>query len=254
MKFLLPLIILLASTFAFAQDASVISTTANLRGTPSLKGVKITALPKDTSMRILGSDGTWYLVQTPEYIGWMYYKLIKVDGTRKPREITLFQKGTISGGNTLLRGTASENGEETVFLRNNTRFDIYGKARGWHLIQTPTYAGWVRSEFVREIKPRTTTLPTSKTGRTIFQTQSVDRERNPRVRIRNNANRTLILTFGGVKYIIKPKRGRILELNEGRYRYTAAGGGATPYTRIENFQKGKVYAVAFRINKTTRRR
>ena len=254
MKFLLPLVILLASTFAFAQDATVISQAANLRGLPTLKGLKITTLPKDTKMRVIGSDGTWYLVQTPEYMGWMYYKLIKVNDAKKPRKITLFERAKVVGGSASLRGTASEDGMQTDVLKLNTALDVYGKTGGWYLVQTAKYVGWLRSESVKEVRPIATSLAASPANGTIFSVENTDARRNPRVNIRNNANRTLQLTFGGIKYIIKPKRGRILNLAPGKYKYTAAGGGATPYTRVENFRKGKVYKVNFLIRKRPRKR
>lgn len=139
-------------------------------------------------------------------------------------------------------------------LKINTALDVYGKSRGWHLVQTAFHVGWLRSEWVKEVNPIATSLAASNASGTIFRVEDTDARRNPRVSIRNNANRTLHLTFGGIKYIIKPKRGRILDLAPGKYKYIAAGGGAKPYTRIERFAKGKVYKVNFKITTQTRKK
>ncbi len=247
MKYLLPIIILLASSLVFAQDASVISTTANLRGIPLATGKKVTAMPSETNLIVIGKDEDWYLVQSPEYVGWVLGKLIELNDTEEIPQLIFFQRAKVQTKNVVLRGTASDSGLQTSVLPNGTELDVYATVGDWSLVQTVAYAGWLRKDSIRDITPQATTAPISTTGNTIFKTESAVAERNPIIKISNNANKTLILTFGGIKYVIKPNRGRYIEMPEGRYQYTAAGGGATPFTRVEYFKKGNVYAVAFRI-------
>ena len=249
MKYLLPLIVLFASSMALAQDAFVTSKTANLRGVPTVRGKKVASLPKSTPLKIINTDGTWYLVRTAEYTGWIFGELIKLEQMKeKPREVFLLQRAEVVGGSAVLRGADSDNGKKTSVLSRGASLDVYGKVGDWYLVQTSDYAGWINEASIENILPRATKLPTTRTGRSLFIGDRTDPESFPLVAITNKAKRTLILTFGGIKYIIKPNTNRILALTPGNYRYTAAGGGADSLTRIEKFEQGKMYSVSFRIN------
>lgn len=247
MKYLIPIIILLASSIAFAQDAFVESQIANLRGTPTATGKKVTTLAAETELIIIAKDGDWYLVQSPEYMGWISGKLIKIVDTEEIPKLILLQKAKVSAKNVILLGTASESGLKTAALPIGTQMDVVAKVNEWYLVQTPAYSGWIHEDFVSEILPQKTTAKLSPTDGTLFEVESADAQRNPRISVKNDANKTLQLTFGGIIYVIAPGKGRFIDIPEGRYQYTAAGGGATPYTRVENFEKGKIYAVTFYI-------
>jgi hypothetical protein len=79
MKKLLPLLIMLFALTAHAQTATVISENVDLRGTPTLKGKVIETVSKDTSLEIIKQRGVWFLVQSPEFVGWVYRESIKLN-------------------------------------------------------------------------------------------------------------------------------------------------------------------------------
>lgn len=64
---------------AKAQSASVISENANLRGTPKQSGKVVTSLPLGSTVEILKQSGSWFLVQSEDYAGWMHGNTIKLD-------------------------------------------------------------------------------------------------------------------------------------------------------------------------------
>lgn len=63
----------------YAQDrfVTVIVLKANLRGTPSTTGGVVTEVRRDETFKLLEERGSWYLVQTPSYVGWLHGSTIR---------------------------------------------------------------------------------------------------------------------------------------------------------------------------------
>jgi hypothetical protein len=57
---------------AIAQTATVVSTRANLRETPSQSGAVKQEVPMDTEIKVLDSKGPWYVVRVDDTVGWMH--------------------------------------------------------------------------------------------------------------------------------------------------------------------------------------
>lgn len=79
MKWTIPFFILFLAFSTFSQTATVISTMANLRGTPSEKGKIVVKVQKDESVEIIKQSGAWFLVQTTDYVGWLHGNTIRLD-------------------------------------------------------------------------------------------------------------------------------------------------------------------------------
>lgn len=79
MRILLRLAILLSLCFittsgavAQVQTATVISTRANVRETPSPSSTVKQEVPIDTEIKVLDSKGAWYVVRLGDTVGWMH--------------------------------------------------------------------------------------------------------------------------------------------------------------------------------------
>lgn len=78
-------LILVCIYTASSQAAAVISGDANLRGTPRPSGSVITLLPNGTEVEILKQRDAWFLVQSPDYVGWIHGNTIRIiDPTESP--------------------------------------------------------------------------------------------------------------------------------------------------------------------------
>jgi hypothetical protein len=79
--FLIPLLVvlLLAVTLSAQQQryVTVIVLKANLRGTPSTTGRVVAEVRKDETLKLLEERGSWYLVQTASYVGWLHGSTIR---------------------------------------------------------------------------------------------------------------------------------------------------------------------------------
>jgi uncharacterized protein YgiM (DUF1202 family) len=71
-------LLLLLSTAIFAQSAMVKAENANLRGTPGMTGKVVDTVSKSTSLEIIKQKGAWYLVQAPEFVGWIHVDTISI--------------------------------------------------------------------------------------------------------------------------------------------------------------------------------
>jgi hypothetical protein len=80
--FLSILILLLAAVSYSQQMATVTRPNATLHGTPMAVGKVITSLQKGTRVEILIAQGTWHLVQSQDYVGWISNGAIQPDDTQ----------------------------------------------------------------------------------------------------------------------------------------------------------------------------
>lgn len=80
MKPLIALLISILTIPALAQQmATVTRPNAALHGTPLAAGKVMATLEKGTRVEILIAQGTWHLVQSPDYVGWISNGAIKAD-------------------------------------------------------------------------------------------------------------------------------------------------------------------------------
>jgi hypothetical protein len=81
--------ILIFPVLAFAQSATVIKENANLRGTATSTGKVVTVLSYGTELEVIKQTGAWFLVQSPEFAGWLHGNTIEYQkGNSSWRTIT----------------------------------------------------------------------------------------------------------------------------------------------------------------------
>lgn len=82
---------LLAGLSTLAQDTvTVISIKANVRGTPTAKGIVVTTVDRGESFELIKEKSPWYLIQTPKFVGWIHGNSIRV-GDDLP-DLSAFEK------------------------------------------------------------------------------------------------------------------------------------------------------------------
>lgn len=65
---------------AQGQTATVISTRANLRETPSQSGAVKQDVPIGSEIKVLDSKGAWYVVRIADAVGWMHGNTFRLAG------------------------------------------------------------------------------------------------------------------------------------------------------------------------------
>ncbi len=83
LSFLMPVFLFTLFTLfthsVYSQSATVIVENANLRGTPNQAGRVVTTLSSNSIVEIIKQNGAWFLVQSPEYAGWLHGNTIRLD-------------------------------------------------------------------------------------------------------------------------------------------------------------------------------
>lgn len=74
------LVVLLASSLIAQRTryVTVIAENANLRGTPSASGRVLGVVEEGETFRLIENRGAWYLVETPQYVGWLHGNTIRL--------------------------------------------------------------------------------------------------------------------------------------------------------------------------------
>lgn len=173
------------------------------------------------------------------------------------------ESGVVTATKANLRGTPSTTGVVVTTLNYGDTFELVKDKAPWYLVQTPTYVGWIHgsvfsfgteptpppaaSDVTYEpVAPKTTTKDVS--GTSYFETEYVGGSQ-PSISVTNSTDRMLTFVFGGVKYTVAAGGSREIEVNEGRYEYTASVPGARPTGGVENFKRGVRYIKRFYITR-----
>lgn len=72
------LCLIVVSVHAQTKYVTVIAINANLRGSPSTSGNIVGAVRKGETFKLIEERGAWYLVETPNYVGWLHGSTIKL--------------------------------------------------------------------------------------------------------------------------------------------------------------------------------
>jgi len=75
--------VLALSAVISAQQVAVITEKANLRGTPNSSGKVVTEVSQGQLFDLIKQVGGWFLVQTPDYVGWLHGSTIKLVGAEQ---------------------------------------------------------------------------------------------------------------------------------------------------------------------------
>lgn len=170
-----------------------------------------------------------------------------------------------------LRGTPSGSGKIVSVVNYGERFELLKERAPWYLIQTDDYVGWIHGNGIRIIdnagdddelfdkdidavasdtRPRTTTKPPT-TDISPFRSEYVGIDYTL-IEVINRADRTLTLTFGGVRYIIPSGARRTIEADGGNYEYFATAPNTLPAKGVKTFVKGFKYSWTFWVSRTYR--
>lgn len=167
--------------------------------------------------------------------------------------------------NANLRGTPTERGKIVDTVPELTFLEIIKRKGVWFLVQSDEYVGWIHGNTIRllndstsEIKPsvpqnsirtpqKTNKQPTS--SERLFEREFVGGGGSPTISIKNDANRTVTLTFGGVKYVIPSGKTTSLTVEPGNYEYFASAPGVKPLSGIERYDVGYSYSWRFFISR-----
>jgi uncharacterized protein YgiM (DUF1202 family) len=79
--FHLIIFLIIFSVAVFAQTVIVITDKANLRGTPNQEGIVVTEVSSGEEFDLIKQQGSWFLVQTPKYAGWLHGNTVKLGTT-----------------------------------------------------------------------------------------------------------------------------------------------------------------------------
>lgn len=93
--------------------------------------------------------------------------------------------------------------------------------------------------------PRTTTKPVT-SGAPVFEKEFLGGD-SVTVVVKNDTNRILTLSFGGVLYVLQPQMSREIVADGGRYEFSATAPSARPKTGVQEFAKGYRYTWRFFI-------
>ena len=118
MKNLIPLILVLFSFSAFAQDANVSSKSANLRSKPTTKARIVKVLKRGTSLSISDKKGNWYRVKSNRSVGWMHAVTLRFPEKSGRKPITTSRRET--GKNPIKAVYAGAVGDPTLTIKNNS--------------------------------------------------------------------------------------------------------------------------------------
>lgn len=160
-----------------------------------------------------------------------------------------------------LRGTPDTRGAIVTTVNRGEVFELLATKGAWYLVQTPKYAGWLHGNSIRigeeetsdyetESLPRRTNSPVS-SGNSPFNSEYVGGDKTI-IYVTNSANRTLNLTFGGVKYVIPNGGQKTIEAEGGNYEFSATAPGVRSMSGIKQFNKGYRYTWEFYIVTVTR--
>jgi len=161
-----------------------------------------------------------------------------------------------------LRGTPSINGIVVTTADQGETFELVKDKSPWYLVQTPKYVGWIHGSAIRlndssesnydNSRPRPTTAPVTGTeADSPFRSEYVGGDTTT-IYVSNSANRTLTLTFGGVKYVIGNGEKRTIEADGGNYEFLATARGVRSKSGVRTFRKGYSYTWDFFIVTTVR--
>lgn len=169
------------------------------------------------------------------------------------------ESGVVTATKANLRGTPSTTGVVVTTLNYGDTFELVKDKAPWYLVQTPIYVGWIHGSVFsfgteppapdvtyEPVAPRTTTKEVS--GGSYFETEDIG-EGQPTISVTNSTDRMLTFVFGGVKYKVAAGGNREIEVNEGRYEYTASVPGARPTGGVEDFKRGVRYLKRFYITR-----
>ena len=88
-KIVLVLGVLLATALTLsAQQVTVISEKSNLRGTPSSNGKVVSEVSLGQVFDVIKQAGGWFLVQTPDYVGWIHGNGLKLLVAEQPINVS----------------------------------------------------------------------------------------------------------------------------------------------------------------------
>jgi len=172
------------------------------------------------------------------------------------------QSGTVIAIKANLRGTPTAAGIVVTTLDKGETFELIKDKTPWYLIQTSKYVGWIHgnainlgdSDVMAKMKrdiSETRTVPRTTTKETTSGASPFQREyrggTTATLNIFNQTDRTLTLVFGGATYTVGAGSSRDMEVEGGRYEFSASVPRARPAGGVKEFDIGYGYSWRFYI-------
>lgn len=167
---------------------SNISTSLNVRKSPSTSSAVITRLTNGTEVKVVSTEGDWYKIYSDSFgYGYASKSYISIVGSGNNNsnsdnnQAVITQKGTIVNISSTLNVRASANTGSKVIgtLRNGNSIDIIAKEGSWYKISYNGTTGYVYGEYVKvnnnESKPETPSTPeATQTGKVVNVTTTLN--------------------------------------------------------------------------------
>lgn len=167
---------------------SNISTSLNVRKSPSTSSAVITRLTNGTEVKVVSTEGDWYKIYSDSFgYGYASKSYISIVGSGNNNsnsdnnQAVITQKGTIINISSTLNVRASANTGSKVIgtLRNGNSIDIIAKEGSWYKISYNGTTGYVYGEYVKvnnnESKPETPSTPeATQTGKVVNVTTTLN--------------------------------------------------------------------------------
>ena len=122
MKKLVPFVIALFAISAFAQDATVRSSAANLREGPSMKSKVVKVLKRGEKIKTSDKKGSWYRVTSGDSSGWMHAVTLVFPEGSGYKPMTTKKRAT--GGVPIKAKFIAELGSPTLKIMNKSRYKL----------------------------------------------------------------------------------------------------------------------------------
>jgi SH3-like domain-containing protein len=289
-NFIFILSFLLFLNFAgYAQDryVTVISVKANLRGTPSTTGDVVDEVRKDETFKLLEERGSWYLVQTPSYVGWLHGSTIRFSSQPSAfRQRASQASRPVSPDNPSLRipdpdsiapewiDTENDQGYDIavnnydgVFLRGEspdtvslgeplpTPIKRLKRGDRFVILSRTKTKNWINvidlesgnEGWVYVSHVKIYYTRNPKSSVPEFQERRTASNRSPEITIKNDTDRTLSLRVGDQRYTIESYSSRTISLTAGTYKFYASAPRVYPLMGEKYWSNGSVYSWTFYI-------
>lgn len=265
---ILLLIIFPLSLFAQKADwtVEISSTNANLRGTPSASGKVITEVVKGQVFKVFLTQGEWYLVQTPAYVGWLHKSVVidsqlidyildkaglsqtKIEAESQPKYLSDAEDNGYDVG--LVRSKTADlvdaQGKSLLQMSNNDELAIIKRPDSGEYVRV-IHIESGRNGYVlkKDISLYYTRKP--KSSESPFSERRSESYKNPEITVSNTTDRVLRLSIGDKNLELTPGTSQTVTLDEGDYDFFASAANVRPLIGKKNFSKGIIYSWTFYI-------
>ncbi|MGL5069419.1 MAG: SH3 domain-containing protein [Sarcina sp.] len=152
-----------------------------LLNSPSMQGGKITVMPYNTQLNVLGTNGSWTKVNYNGQTGWCYTQYTKVIGQAQPakpevkpvkpevqptKPVVKPESNGIIGTTTITSGVGlwqlsapSMQGGHITVIPYGTKVNVYGEQNGWYEVSYNGVKGWSYASYTSGVATASSNTP-----------------------------------------------------------------------------------------------